>query len=298
MNKFIIIEVGSTNTKTYLYEDKLRDLGIITIEFKNNYKLNKKLMESDLDKLYDHIESLKKYNCQIYVFGTSVFRYLDSLERGKFLKEFKDKTNIDFTIVTQEMENELTVYGVISSIDYNGRIAVMIGGGASTEVSIVENKKIIETANNNYGAMDICDHYPDINEDTATTLYDEMVENTLDMTKIPENKSDILVLAGGDYLKFYETLKYPLNKNRFYLDSKQPWYLDTLSMYEYDDDFFYHKSLLEIQNENFESRDWWSGGTRGMRICVSTIAKAVDAKYIIPTRISMVYGIIEKIKNN
>ena len=298
MKKFIVVEVGSTNTKTYLYEEKVKDLGTITIEFKNNYKLNNEINVNDLNKLYNHISNLKKYDCPIHVFGTSIFRTLDNLERGKFLKEFKDNTEIDFTIVTQEMENELTVYGVISEIDYNGRIAVMIGGGASTEVSIIDNKRIIEVAHNNYGAMDICDKYPDINEDTATSILKEMIENTYDITNIPDNKSEILVLAGGDYLKFYETLKYPLNRNKFYLDDKQPWYLDTLSMYEYDKDFFYHKSLLEIQNENFSSREWWNGGTRGMRVCVSAIAKAVDAKYIIPTKISMVYGIIKKKKNS
>ncbi len=298
MSKFIIVEVGSTNTKTYLYEDKLTDLGLITIEFKNNYKLNKRIVESDLQKLYDHIEELKKYNCPIHIFGTSVFRNLEAEERGKFLKDFKDNTTLEFTIVTQEMENELTVYGVIANINYDGRIAIMIGGGASTELSIVENKKIIEIANNNYGAMDVCDRFPDINEDTATSLYEDMVEDTLGMTKIPDNKADILVLAGGDYLKFYETLKYPMNRNKFYYDEKQPWVIDYLSMLNYDDDFFYHKSLLEIQNENFSSREWWSGGTRGMRICVTSIARAVEAKYIIPTRISMVYGIIEKIKNS
>jgi len=297
MKKFIIIEVGSTNTKTHLYEDKLKDLGMITIEFKNNYRLNKKIMESDLEKLYLHIEKLKKYNCPIYVFGTSIFRNLENLERGNFLKNFKTNTNIDFNIVTQEMENELTVYGVISGINYKGRIAVMIGGGGSTEVSIIDNKKIIETANNNYGANDVCDRFPDINEDTATSIYEDMLNDMYDITKIPENKSEILVLAGGDYLKFYETLKYPLKVNKFYHDLRQPWVMDYLEMEEYDEDYFYHKSLLEVQNEHFEERGWWNGATRGSRICVSAVAKALGAKYIIPTKISMVYGIIEKIKN-
>lgn len=298
MKKFIIIEVGSTNTQTYLYDQKLKNLGTISINFKTNYKLNKRIMESDLEKLYDHIESLRNYNCPIYVFGTSIFRNLDNLERGSFLKQFKDNTRLDFTIVTQEMENELTVYGVISDIDYPGRIAVMIGGSEATEVSIIENKKIIEVIHNNYGVSDICDRFPDINDDTATSLLDEMINDTLDMTKIPENKAEILVLAGGDYLKFYETLRYPLNHNKFYSDAKQQWYLDLLTMNTYDEDFFYHKSLLEIQNENFESRDWWNGGVRGMRICINAIAKVTNAEYIIPTKISMVYGIIEKIKNS
>lgn len=298
MKKFIIIEVGSNNTKTYLYEEKLKDLGTITIEFKTNYKLNKKIMDSDLEKLYSHIANLKRYSCPIHIFGTSIFRELDNLERGVFLKEFKDNTQLDFTIVTQEMENELTVYGVISEIDYDGRLAIMTGGVSSTEISIIENKKIIEVTNNNYGATDICERYPDINEDTATSLLDEMIIDTLDAIKEVNNKSEILVLAGGDYLKFYETLKYPLNRNKFYIDSKQPWYLDTLSMKEYDKDFFYHKSLIEIQNENFENRNWWNGETRGIRICIGAVAKALNAQYIIPTKISMVYGIIAKIKNS
>ena len=298
MKKFIIIEVGSTNTKTYLYEEKLKDLGIITINFKSNYKLNKKIMESDLEKIYEHIENLKNYGCPIYVFGTSIFRELDNLERGNFLKEFKDNTNIDFTIVNQEMENELIIHGVISENDYRGKLAIMIGSGDSTEVTIIEDKKIIETSQNNNGAIDVCERYPDINEETATTLLNEMIEDTLDVTKPLDNKADILVLAGGDYLKFYETLKYPVQRNRFYLDPKQSWYLDSLTMLEYDEDFFYHKSLIEIQNENFSSREWWNGTTRGMRICINAIAKAVNAKYIIPTKISMVYGIVEKIKNS
>lgn len=298
MKKFIIIEVGSTNTKTYLYEEKLKDLGIITINFKSNYKLNKKIMESDLEKIYEHIENLKNYGCPIYVFGTSIFRELDNLERGNFLKEFKDNTNIDFTIVNQEMENELIIHGVISENDYRGKLAIMIGSGDSTEVTIIEDKKIIETSHNNYGAIDVCERYPDINDETATTLLNEMIEDTLDVTKPLDNKADILVLAGGDYLKFYETLKYPVQRNRFYLDPKQSWYLDSLTMLEYDEDFFYHKSLIEIQNENFSSREWWNGTTRGMRICINAIAKAVNAKYIIPTKISMVYGIVEKIKNS
>ena len=298
MKKFIIIEVGSTNTKTYLYEEKLKDLGIITINFKSNYKLNKKIMESDLEKIYEHIENLKNYGCPIYVFGTSIFRELDNLERGNFLKEFKDNTNIDFTIVNQEMENELIIHGVISENDYRGKLAIMIGSGDSTEVTIIEDKKIIETSHNNYGAIDVCERYPDINDETATTLLNEMNEDTLYVTKPLDNKADILVLAGGDYLKFYETLKYPVQRNRFYLDPKQSWYLDSLTMLEYDEDFFYHKSLIEIQNENFSSREWWNGTTRGMRICINAIAKAVNAKYIIPTKISMVYGIVEKIKNS
>ena len=40
MIKFIIIEVGSTTTKAYLYEnEEIKSISRITIPFKANYKL-------------------------------------------------------------------------------------------------------------------------------------------------------------------------------------------------------------------------------------------------------------------
>ena len=43
MQDFVIIEVGSTNTKAYLCRtDEVKDLGFKTIEFKNYYKKENK----------------------------------------------------------------------------------------------------------------------------------------------------------------------------------------------------------------------------------------------------------------
>ena len=55
-------------------------------------------------------------------------------------------------------------------------------------------------------------------------------------------------------------------------------------------------SLDEVIN-NFGDEGWWRG-TRGMRLCVTALVNVMDIKYIIPTRISMVYGIVEKIKKD
>lgn len=194
------------------------------------------------------------------------------------------------------MENELTVYGTVADIDYDGRIAVMIGGGGSTELSIVENGRIIEKANSTFGAMDTTDMFPDLRTDYATTDYEYMVEKTKELVNKPENKADLLILAGGDYIYYYEELKYPVEKNKFYDNELQPYCLDTTTMDKLDRNFFYEISLEEVCKRT--NNDGWWRGARGMRLCVKALVDILEVKYIIPTRISCVYGIVEKIKNN
>ena len=115
----------------------------------------------------------------------------------------------------------------------------MIGGGGSTELSIVEDGKIIEQANSNYGAMDTTNMFPDIKENNATSDFDYMIDQTIRITNKPKNKADLLILSGGDYIKFYETLNYPLTENNFYEDINQPYAIDSKSMEEFDRKFFY-----------------------------------------------------------
>lgn len=295
MEKFIIIEIGSTNTKAYLYEDnKVNDLGFKTIEFKNNYKKNKRIDDNDKKLLFDFIKSFDEEN--IFVFGTSIFRNLNDNEKKSWLEEFELETGFKFNIITSDMENELTVYGTVADIDYDGRIAVMIGGGGSTELSIVENGRIIEKANSTFGAMDTTDMFPDLRTDYATTDYEYMVEKTKELVNKPENKADLLILAGGDYIYYYEELKYPVEKNKFYDNELQPYCLDTTTMDKLDRNFFYEISLEEVCKRT--NNDGWWRGARGMRLCVKALVDILEVKYIIPTRISCVYGIVEKIKNN
>lgn len=294
MQDFVIIEVGSTNTKAYLCNDnEVLDLGFKTIEFKNHYKKENKINDNDKKVLFDFINSID--NANVFVFGTSIFRNLDGVSKEEFLKEFKDKTGRDFYIVTPEEENEYTVYGAVSKVKYTGNVAVMIGGGGSTELSIVRNGEIIESCNSSFGAMDVSDNYPDLRSDIATTPYDKMLDETKTLVNKPNNNADVMILAGGDYIYFYEELSYPVIKNTLWSDELEPYMLDTVTMDKLDREFFYNKSLNEICIRT-NNEGWWRGA-RGMRICVKALVDILDVKYIIPTRISMVYGISEAIKS-
>lgn len=153
-NKFGIVEVGSTNTKGYIYENgNVFEQPFINIEFKKNYKSNGKLTEDDKNKLFSYINNLKNKAGMVYTYGTSIFRDINEEDRNNFITEFKENTGCEFSVVTSQQENEYTVYGAISNINYNGNIAVMIGGGGSTEIAICNNKNIIESVNTNFGVV-------------------------------------------------------------------------------------------------------------------------------------------------
>ena len=56
----------------------------------------------------------------------------------------------------------------------------------------------------------------------------------------------------------------------------------------------YYKSISldEIRNK-VNDPDWWYA-TRAMSAFVLVVAEAIGAKYIVPTDIAMVYGILDK----
>ncbi len=76
----IIIEVGSTVTKIDKFNGEIIErLDEITIFFKKNYVENKKILDSDLDKLIKAINKVKKDYNDIYLCGTSIFRSICTL---------------------------------------------------------------------------------------------------------------------------------------------------------------------------------------------------------------------------
>lgn len=286
----VIIEVGSTNTKIDLFDGKkINHIETKNIEFKKNYKKENKLDEKDVHILINKVKELKKKYEDIYVCGTSIFRSLDDKSKNEFLDLFYKETNINFEIISEEKENELTVYGTVRKV--NQKVAIMIGGGGSTEIAIYDNG-IKEMVNSSFGVMDIMNKFPDLGEDFATTELETIRNVIKENINLPKENADILILAGGGHKYFALNSGISYEENIFYKDDLAPIMMDIEKRKK--DTLAYYKtiSLNKIRNKVNDPKWWYA--TRAMCAFVLNVAEAINAKYIVPTDISMVYGLIEK----
>lgn len=290
MNK-IIVEVGSTVVKVDKFDGKnLERIKDITIVFKQHYNEDKSLRESDIKELIEGVNDLKSISKDIYVCGTSIFRTLDNTEKEKFLNRFKKETGYEFNIISQEEENELTVFGTTRFVD--DKVCVFIGGGGSTEIAIYD-KEIKESVNTKLGVIDVMQQFPDLAEDYATTDVETVKTFIKEKLNLPTEKADILILAGGGHEKFarYSGIKY--EGNTLYNDNASPIMMDIETRTKETERYYKAISLDEIR-KRVKDPEWWFA-TRAMSAFVLVVAEEIGAKYIVPTDIAMAYGILEKI---
>lgn len=288
MNK-IIVEVGSTCTKIDQFDgENIKKLEGKTIQFKKHYNEDKELRESDIKELVKSINDLKCISKDIYVCGTSIFRTLDDVERNDFLTRFKNETGYNFDIISQERENELTVYGATRFI--KDRACVFIGGGGSTEIAIYDNE-IKESVNTKIGVIDVMQDFPDLAGDYATTDIEEVKNFIRERLNLPKEKAEILILSGGGHEKFARMSGIKYEKNILYKDNASPIMMD-IETRRKDTERYYKEISLDEIRKKVNDPDWWYA-TRAMCAFVLVVAEEIGAKYVVPTDISMVYGILK-----
>jgi hypothetical protein len=295
MNKFAIMEIGSNNTKTHVYENNnLIYENNVTIEFKKNYLKENKICENDIIELYSEINKVLYYTNNIHIYGCSIFRNISIEELNEFNEKLKDKFNLKLIVVSQEEEAMLTAYGCYNNIDYKGNICIFIGGGGSTEIIIVNNKKILDKKYFSFGVVDITKKFESLKDDFPKCSFDE-VYNYVDL-KIGQFdfNCDLLILAGGDHLYWYNNANYELSDNQLYKSENQNKLITIENSDKYDNDAL-NTSLDKIRNRS--DNPLWFDGSRAMKVITNVISHKIGAKYIVPTKINMEDGLKEKIIN-
>ena len=292
-NMMAIIEIGSNNTKTHIYEgEKLMYENTVTIEFKKNYKSENRINENDLSKLDEVIENALKYTKNINIYGCSIFRSISNEELSEINKKLNDKFNLEIQVVSQEDEANYTALGCYNNVDYDGNICVFIGGGGSIELIFVNNKKVIDKKYYNFGVVDITNKFDTLKNDIPNCSFDDIynyVDKLIDNITV---KADVLILAGGDHLYWYNNARYNLIGNTLYKNEKQKYMLTTEMSDNYDRDALV--TSLDRVRANSDNPKWFDG-SRAMKVITNLISHKIDAKYIIPTKINMEDGLKMKI---
>lgn len=289
MNK-IIVEVGSTCTKIDRFDgENVQKLEGKTLQFKKHYAEDNALRESDIKELIDCINELKDISDDIYVCGTSIFRTLNDDEKNYFLERFKNETGYNFEIINQEKENELTVFGTTRFV--KDKVCVFIGGGGSTEIAIYDNG-IQESVNTKIGVIDVMQQFPDLANNFASSNLEEVKKYVKERLNLPKEKADILILSGGGHEKFARLSGIKYEKNTLYEDIAAPIMMDIGTRKSETNRYYKEISLDEIR-KRVSDPDWWYA-TRAMCAFSLVVAEEIGAKYIIPTDIAMVYGILKR----
>lgn len=292
-NILAIIEIGSNNTKTHIYKDK--DViyeNTTTIEFKKNYKKQNIINESDLNKLYKVIDNALEYTNNVKIYGCSIFRNISKSELNEINKKLNDRFDLKIQVVSQDDEANYTALGCYNDIGFNGNICIFIGGGGSIELVFVNNKKIIDKKYYNFGVVDITNKFESLKNDVPNCSFNDVYNYVNGLIGNINIKSDILILAGGDHLYWYNNAGYELTNNNLYKNEKQK-YMITIEMSDnYDKDALV--TSLDKIRKNSDNPKWFDG-SRAMKVITNLISHKINAKYIIPTKINMEDGL--KMKN-
>ena len=288
-NMFSIIEIGSNNTKTHVYKnEELIYENTTTIEFKKNYKNENKVNEEDLKKLYKLIENALKYTQNVDIYGGSICRNISKEELREINKKLYDKFGLEIQVVSQEDEANYTALGCYNNVEYDGNICVFIGGGGSTELIFINNKKIIDKKYYDFGVVDITNKFDTLKNDVPNCSFDDVYNYINELIDDINIKAEVLILAGGDHLYWYNNARYNLIENTLYKNENQKYMLTTEMSDNYDQDAYV--TSLERIRKNSDNPKWFDG-SRAMKVITNLISHKIDAKYIIPTKINMEDGL-------
>ena len=101
-----------------------------------------------------------------------------------------------------------------------------------------------------------------------------------------------MILAGGGHENFARNSGIQYKENVLYQDEASPIMMD-IQTRKKDTERYYKSISLDAIRKRVEDPDWWYA-TRAMTAFVLVVAEAIGAKYIVPTDIAMVYGILNK----
>lgn len=289
-----IIEIGSNNTKTHIYKgDEVISESNTTIEFKKNYQIEGKINQNDINKLFDVIINTLEYTTNIHIYGCSIFRNISNEELEEINNKLYNKFNLKIEVVSQENEANFTALGCYNNIDYNGNICIFIGGGGSIELIFINNGSVIYKKYYDFGVVDVTKKFPSLKNDVPDCTFDEVYKYIDELTGDIDMRAELLILAGGDHIYWYNNAGYKLSQNILYTHQKQEYMIEIRKSDEYDRDALI-TSLDRIRKNS--DNPLWFDGSRAMKVITNLISHKTHAKYIVPTKINMEDGIKDSLK--
>ena len=212
---YAVIDIGSNTVRLSVYKsvkDRMTNLFNEKDQASlKSYTKNGVLSEKGIQRL---INTLKKFKMlvdnfgdidELHPFATATIR--DAANRNEILKRVKEELDLDIEIISGEEEAKLSFIGASSSVEVSRGVLTDIGGGSS-EVVIIDQKKVIKSTSLAIGSLSAFNDYVDnlFVDKNEKQLIDDQVKKLLEKNKMYREDHDLLCAVGGSArasLKFY-----------------------------------------------------------------------------------------------
>ena len=90
----------------------------------------------------------------------------------------------------------------------------------------MKDKKIIDKKYYNFGVVDLTNKFNTLKEDVPTVTFEEVYNYVDGLIDDIDIEADILILAGGNHLYWYNNAQYKLLDNTLYSNEKKKYMLN------------------------------------------------------------------------
>ena len=293
------IDLGSSTIKVYCYEKELKLLEEHSIYFKNDFDAEKGISKSNLKELCNYFEEIKnKYDLKYYntyIFVTGIFRNLIQVRKQELVKLFNDKFDLHFNIISHGIENYYL--GKAMENDYNGKKVLIINmGGKTTELVTYVGTKITDTMNLNLGVADLLNNFSEVNNQYSGNTVEEIenfVAEKLSTIELSKNY-DCAIFTGGEE-RFELLTGFNLVENSLFNDNIHKYMVSLQDYIKGTERVFNDISLEELYNL-MPSNPKWMDGARSGAIIPLVLFKMTNVKWIIPSDLNLINGVINDLK--
>ena len=291
------IDLGSSTIKVYSYEQNLNLLEERSIYFKNDFSKENGISENNKKELFSYFQELKdKYNFNYYntnIYVTGIFRELTHERKKELVKEFNDKLDLHFNIISHGIENYYL--GKAMENSYNNKKVMIINmGGKTTELITFMNGNITERKNLVIGVADLMNKFPTVNESISAVSIKEINDFVKEKLKDVsfDNDYDCAIFTGGEE-RFEKLTNFLLEPNDLFDDGIHQYKVSYENYVEGTKKIFFDKQYsLENLYKLMPGNPKWMDGARPGAIIPLAIFDLANIKTIIPSDLNLINGVI------
>lgn len=289
------IDLGSSTTKVYSYQEELTLLEEHSIYFKNDFSKELGISETNKKELFNYFTDIKqKYNFtyeNTHIFVTGIFRELTYERKQELVKEFNEKLDLHFNIISHGIENYYL--GKAMEHDYNNKKVMIINmGGKTTELVTFLKGEITSRENLKIGVADLLNNFPQVNEEISACTVEEM--NNFVKEKLKgvtfEGDYDCAIFTGGEE-RFEKLTNFNLVPNTLFQDGIHKYMLSLKDYIDGTEKVFKEIKLSELY-KLMPGNPKWMDGARAGAIIPLAIFELANIKTIIPSDLNLINGVV------